>query len=79
VQFIAFLVIIKHMNILNIGDIVKINQNYPDSWQDANGQCGIVIGFGKRLHIPAAKIFVLGEICEFDLDEIDKVRAFDQK
>jgi hypothetical protein len=59
--------------ILKVGDIIKINQQYPDDWIEAQGSVGMIVGFGKRLYIPAAKVMVMGEIAEFDLDEVEKV------
>ena len=55
-----------------IGDIVRINAT-PAVWDEAQGQVGMVVGLGKRLYIPAAKVMVMGEIAEFDLDELKPV------
>lgn len=55
---------------MEIGSAVRIYMDYPDDWPEAEGQIGIIVGFGKRLHMPAAKVFVLGEVCEFDLTEL---------
>tara|TARA_Y100000592_G_scaffold46738_1_gene74148 strand:- start:1603 stop:1818 length:216 start_codon:yes stop_codon:yes gene_type:complete len=59
----------------SVGDAVKIFQDYPDDWIEAENQVGLIIGFGKRLHIPAAKVLVLGEVAEFDLTELQLVHA----
>ena len=59
---------------IEVGDMVTVKQHYPDDWREAQDQPGIVIGFGKRLHVPAVKILVLGEIAEFDLDEVEYLR-----
>ena len=55
---------------MKIGDMVQIFQTYPDDWIEAENEVGIVVGLGKRLHIPAAKVMVLGEIAEFDFEEL---------
>ena len=43
------------------------------AWPDAQGKLGIVTAMTKRLHIPAAKVMVLGEIAEFDLNELEVI------
>ena len=58
---------------MKVGDIVRIRQDYPSDWEDAEGKIGIVTGLGKRLHIPAAKVLVLGEEAEFDFTELEIV------
>ena len=55
---------------MKIGDMVQIFQSYPDDWIEAENEVGIIVGFGKRLHMPAAKVMVLGEVAEFDIDEL---------
>ncbi len=37
------------------------------------GQIGVIVALAKRLYIPAAKVMVLGEICEFDIDELESM------
>ena len=60
-----------------VGDIVQINQDplpVANSWAvEAQGQIGVVVALAKRLYVPAAKVMVLGEVAEFDLDELEKV------
>ena len=58
---------------MRIGDIVRIQQDYPFDWEEAEGKIGIVTGLGKRLHIPAVKVMVMGEEAEFDFDELEVV------
>ena len=56
-----------------IGDVVRIrNMNGPvvDAYE---GQIGVIVALAKRLYIPAAKVMVLGEICEFDIDELESM------
>lgn len=57
---------------MNIGDMVTINQSYygRPQWEEAEGQVGVIIALAKRLHIPAAKVMVLGEVAEFDIVEL---------
>lgn len=57
---------------MNIGDMVTINQSYygHPRWEEAEGQVGVIIALAKRLHIPAAKVMVLGEVAEFDIVEL---------
>ena len=62
-----------------IGDIVRIR--LPEDtidverlyWPACYGQIGIISEFAKRVAIPAAKVIVLGEVGEFDLDELETV------
>jgi len=61
------------MPVFSVGDAVQIFQDYPDDWIEAENQVGLIVGFGKRLHIPAAKVLVLGEVAEFDLTELQKI------
>jgi hypothetical protein len=62
---------------INIGDMVRIRQDplpVKNTWcMEAEGSIGVIVGLAKRLYIPAAKVMVLGEIAEFDLDELEKV------
>ena len=59
---------------MKVGDMVRIFQRDPSwTWEEAQGKVGIVTAVTKRLHIPAAKVMVVGEIAEFDLDELEVV------
>ena len=64
---------------MKIGDMVLIKgnfqvQNAPEEvWPEAYGSIGVSVALAKRLYIPAAKVMVLGEIAEFDLDELEKI------
>ena len=59
---------------MKVGDMVRIFQSDPSWWwPEAEGKLGIVVTMTKRLHIPAAKVMVLGEIAEFDHDELEVV------
>ena len=58
---------------MKVGDIVRIKQTFPKDWPEVQDKIGVILNFGKRLHIPAAKVMVLGEIAEFDLDELETV------
>ena len=58
---------------MKVGDIVQIKQSRPEDWPEAQDHTGVIIGFGKRLYIPAARVFILGEVCDFDLDELELI------
>ena len=68
---------------MQVGDIVRIMQGAafgPDShrsipWPEAEFELGVVVAKAKRLHIPAAKVMVLGQVAEFDLDELEAIDA----
>jgi hypothetical protein len=61
------------------GDIVRIKGNYQvqhakeEVWPEVYGQVGVIVDLAKRLYVPAAKVMVLGEVAEFDIDELEKV------
>lgn len=44
-------------------------------WPEAQGQIGVIIALAKRLYVPAAKVMVVGQVAEFDLEELEKVNA----
>jgi hypothetical protein len=58
---------------VKVGDIVRINEEEPVVWEEAQGQVGMIVSFGKRLYIPEAKVMILGEIAQYDLDELEVV------
>jgi len=62
---------------MKVGDIVQINQDItggtPDWCVEVQGSIGMIVGLAKRMHIPAAKVMVMGEVAEFDLTELRKV------
>jgi hypothetical protein len=64
---------------MNPGDVVRVKSydgRYKGGayvWHEFVGKVGVVISMGKRLHIPAAKVLVKGEVADFDLDELEKV------
>jgi len=47
---------------MKIGDLVRTD--------DSSGPVGVVLELTHRLHIPAAKILVAGEVMEFDIEEL---------
>ncbi len=55
---------------MRVGDLVRINWNEL-SW--AHHEIGLVLELTKRLYIPAASVLVLGEVAEFDLDELEEI------
>ena len=69
--------------IFSVGDIVRIKTGsgyFEDGeettchWPESKGQIGVVVATAKRIYIPAAKVMVLGEIAEFDLDELEAIQ-----
>ena len=65
---------------MKVGEIVRIktgggffeeDEDTTCHWPESKGQIGIIVEEAKRLYIPAAKVLVLGEIAEFDLDELE--------
>jgi len=61
---------------MKVGDLVQIKEHGPttaggDVWHEFMGKIGIIVGIGKRLHIPAFKVMLLGEVVEFDHDEVE--------
>ena len=65
---------------MNPGDLVRVihedDQRFADRttsyvWHEFMGQFGMIVSMAKRLHIPAARVLVKGEIAEFDLDELE--------
>ena len=61
--------------ICEVGDIVRIHNEdgVHSAWPESEGQIGVIIALANRLYVPAAKVMVLGQIAEFDLDELEKV------
>ncbi len=63
------------------GDVVRIvqgarlgpNNKRGIAWPEAEFELGVVVAEAKRLHIPAAKVLVLGRVVEFDHDELEVV------
>ena len=69
---------------MEVGDMVRIKtgggcfeegEDTTCCWPESKGQIGVVIALAKRLYIPAAKVMVLGEVAEFDLEELEKVNG----
>ena len=58
---------------MKIGDLVIIAKHRDETWGE--GEVALVLELTKRLYIPAASILVLGEVAEFDLDELEVIDA----
>ena len=64
---------------MKVGDIVRIKGNFQvqhakeEVWPEVYGEIGVIVALAKRLYIPAAKVMVLGEVAEFDIDELELV------
>ena len=53
--------------------MVVIRGGRDETWGE--GEVALVLELTKRLYIPAASILVLGEVAEFDLDELEVIDA----
>ena len=62
---------------MNIGDIVRILPTDPLMTHAAvfDNQIGVVVALAKRLYVPAAKVLVMGEVAEWDQDELEVLSA----
>ena len=66
---------------MKVGDIVRIVQgaaHVPDGhrsiiWPEAEFELGVVVQEVKRLYVPSMKVLVLGQVAEFDQDELELV------
>ena len=59
---------------MRIGDVVRVIPDEPRGpWPECFGEIGVIVKITKRLHIPSAMVMVLGEVTEFDLDELERV------
>jgi hypothetical protein len=60
---------------VKIGDIVRIRDIGFSTkyWPEVYGQIGVIVAKVKRVYINAYKVMVLGEIAEFDWDELETV------
>lgn len=58
---------------MKVGDMVRIDSDDPIVWSEAEGQIGIIVAMAKRLYVPAVKVMVVGEVAEFDLNEVKPV------
>jgi hypothetical protein len=58
---------------MKVGDMVRIKHPEDTFEGERYGQIGVIVAMAKRLHIPAAKIMVLGEVTEFDIDELETI------
>jgi len=68
---------------VKVGDIVRIVQGAAHDpnghrsiiWPEAEFELGVVVQEVKRLYVPAMKVLVLGQVAEFDQDELEVVSA----
>ena len=67
---------------MNIGDLVRIKtgsgafekgEDTTCYWPESKGQIAVIIAKTKRLYIPAAKVLVLGEVAEFDIEGLEVI------
>ena len=59
------------VKIVNPGNPIRTGPDSGCTWPESIGVIGMVIRQAKRLYIPSAKVMVLGDIAEFDLDELE--------
>ena len=62
---------------MQVGDMVRILPTDPLMRHVAvfDNQIGVVVALAKRLYVPAAKILVMGEVAEWDQDELEVLNA----
>jgi len=59
---------------MKAGDLVRIKQSGSIyDWKEAEGKIGMILEFTKRLYIPAVMVMVLGDVAEFDHDELEVI------
>ena len=56
------------------GDLVRIKQaGSIYDWKEVEGKIGVILELTKRLYIPAMMVMVLGDVAEFDHDELEVI------
>lgn len=57
---------------MKIGDMVKVQtpKGQRNLWPESEGQTGVVVEIVKRMYIPAVRVFILGQVAEFDQWEL---------
>mgnify|MGYP001578999710 FL=1 len=57
---------------MKVGDLVRVQtpEGERNLWPESEGQVGVVVQIVKRIYIPAAKVFILGQVAEFDQEEL---------
>ena len=62
---------------MKVGDVIRVKRlqepRLNNCWPESIGQIGVIVAEARRLFVPARKVLVLGEIAEFDLDELEYV------
>jgi hypothetical protein len=62
---------------MKVGDLVRIKPESESlitlTWPESIGQIGVIVEEVRRLYVPAAKVLVLGEVAEFDIDELELI------
>ena len=59
------------------GDLVRIKPTGRGwgGYHELEGRIAVVLAEATRRHVPAVKIMVLGEVIEFDIDELEWVAS----
>ena len=57
---------------MKVGALVRVQtpEGERNLWPESEGQVGVVVQIVKRMYIPAAKVFILGQVAEFDQWEL---------
>ena len=61
---------------MKVGDLVRIkptNLYTSNAWPESLGKVGLIVKMTKRVYIPAAEVFVLNTMTEFDIEELELV------
>ena len=63
---------------MKVGDLVRVKDNQRGFdglivWHEFLGKVGVIVADAKRMHVPAAKVIIAGEIAEFDLEELEEI------
>ena len=57
---------------MQVGDAVRVQtpEGERNLWPESEGQIGVVVQVVQRMYIPAVKVFILGQVAEFDQGEL---------
>ena len=61
---------------MKVGDLVRIKiregaHHHKEIYGQWKGVVGVIVADAKRLHVPAFKVLLSGEVIEFDHDELE--------
>ena len=58
---------------MNEGSLVKIRNNEQFDYHRFKDKIGMIVSFGKRLYVPAARVLIIGDLVDFDLNELEVI------